>query len=288
MYKFTQKIDTSLYNLKDKQKEIGKIGTSLTLLNLKTAKGKVQTFYDGNKIEAKDSFVTVRANNCIMKGKWCYEVLLLSNGLFQFGFCQMRTPFTEHMGVGDDIHSFGYDGFRLSCWNEKDNSYGKVWDYGDIIGVCLDLDKGQIEFYQNGKKLGIAVKNIEYGMSRGIAYFPGLSFSESEKCAFNFGAYPFIYNYPGYEPIDIPRAIYRGSFEVTTTLLQIINQCNLLDLLDDENIDLYFRKIINNKIFYFLAKVSFRDCYLCKGLLFPFLYSLLKKNKGHYQIFLDI
>ena len=266
---------------------IGKIGTSKTLLDFKTANGKILTYYDGNKVEAKDSFVSIRANNCLMKGKWCYEVLLLSNGLFQIGFCQLRTLFTSSNGVGDDIHSFGYDGYRLSCWHEEENRFGKTWDYGDIIGICLDLERKQVEFYQNGKKLGIGVKNIETGMGRGIAYFPGASISCHEKCAFNFGAYPMIYNYPGYEPIDIPKSQYSGSFEVTSSLLQCLNQCNLLELLDDENVDIYFRKLINNKIFYFLVNISFRDFYLCKLLLFPFMYSLLKKNKGHYQIFLE-
>ena len=255
------------------------------MIDLKTLYGKVQTYYDGNKVEARDSFVSIRANNCLVKGKWCYEVLLLSNGLFQLGFCQMKTPFTSSNGVGDDIHSFGYDGYRLSCWNEKENRFGKIWDYGDVIGVCLDLEQRKIEFYQNGKKLGVGCKDIEAGIKRGIAYFPGLSFSSNEKCAFNFGAYPFIYSYPGYEPIDIPKSQYSGSFEVTSSLLQCLNQCNLLELLDDENIDIYFRRLINNKIFYFLVNISFKDCYLCKFLLFPFMYSLLKKNKGHYQIF---
>ena len=109
------------------------------MIDQKTSFGKILKYYDGNKIEARDSFVTVRANNCVMIGKWCYEVLLLSNGLFQFGFCQMKTPFTAHYGVGDDLHSFGYDGYRLSCWHQNENRFGKIWDYGDIIGVCLNL-----------------------------------------------------------------------------------------------------------------------------------------------------
>ena len=146
LLKFAGRTEAKLYTLKEKQKSIGKIGTSTTLIDLKTNLGALKTYYDGNKIEARDSFVSVRANNCLVKGKWCYEVLLESNGLFQLGFCQLKTPFNKSNGVGDDIHSYGYDGFRLSCWNEKENRYGKVWDYGDIIGVCLDLDKKQIEF----------------------------------------------------------------------------------------------------------------------------------------------
>ena len=222
-----------------------------------------------------------------MKGKWCYEVLLLSNGLMQLGFCQLKTHFTSTTGVGDDKNSFAYDGYRLSCWNENENRFGKVWDCGDIIGVCLNLDEQYVEFYQNGKKLGVALKDIEVGLGNGIAYFPGASISEFEKCFFNFGAFPFVYNYSGYEPIDIPKSQYNGSFEVTSSLLQCINQCNLLDLLDNDDVDIYFRRLINHKIFYFLANVSFKDFYLCKLLLFPFMYTLIKRNKGHYQIFLE-
>ena len=271
--------------MKEKQKEIGKLGTSCTIIDLKTACGKLSTYNDGNKIEAKDSFVSVRANNCLYKGKWCYEVLLESNGLFQLGFCQLKTPFTGQTGVGDDRHSFGYDGYRLSCWNQDENRYGKVWDYGDIIGVCIDLDNKHIEYYQNGEKLGIVKKDIEAGS--GIAYFPGLSFSDYEKCSFNFGAYPFVYSYPGYEPIDIPKSQYNGSFEVTSQLLQCLNHSSLLDFLDNDMVDSCLKKLVNQKIFYFLINISFKDFFLCKCLLFPFMYSLTKKNKIHYQIFLE-
>ena len=72
------------------------------MIDLKTSFGKVQTYYDGNKLEARDSFVSIRASNCLIKGKWCYEVLLLSNGLFQLGFCQLQTPSGDkHSAVGD-------------------------------------------------------------------------------------------------------------------------------------------------------------------------------------------
>ena len=287
MHNFSGRTDAKLYSLKEKQKEIGKIGTSTTLIDLKTNKGKISTYYDGNKLEARDSFVSVRANNCVIKGKWCYEVLLESNGLFQLGFCQLKTPFNSSYGVGDDVHSFGYDGYRLSCWNEKENRYGKIWDYGDIIGVCIDLEKKHVEIFQNGESLGIAIKNIEGGEEKGVGYFPGVSFANYEKCAFNFGAFPFVYSYPGYEPLDIPKSQYNGSFEVTSSLLQCINQCNLLDILDDDFTNIYIRKLINQKIFYFLVNISFKDFFLCKHLLFPFMYSLLKKDKGHYQIFLE-
>jgi len=173
----------------------------------------------------------------------------------------------------------GYDGYRLSCWNKEENRYGKVWDYGDIIGVCLDLDENKLEYYQNGEKLGVAPIQVEHGP--GVAYFPAVSLSEFEKCFFNFGSTTLTYNYEGYEPMDIPKSQYNGSFEVTSLLLQCLNHSNLLEFLNkntNDEIELYLKKMINYKIFYFLTNVSFNDYFLCKSLLFPFMYSLIKKN----------
>ena len=252
---------------------------------MKTCNGKVYTYNDGNKIEARDSFVSIRANNCLIKGKWCYEVLLESNGLFQIGFCQLNTIFSAQYGVGDDINSFGYDGFRLSCWNRDENRFGKIWDYGDIIGVCIDLDNKHLEYFQNGEKLGKITNNVENGS--GVAYFPAISFSDYEKCFFNFGACPLVYSYLGYEPIDIPKSQYNGSFEVTSSLLQCLNHSKLLDFLDNDLIDSYVKRLVNQKIFYFLTNISFNDFFLCKCLLFPFMYSLMKKNKIQFKIFLE-
>ena len=285
MQKWIGRTAPDLYDLKEKQKAIGKLGTSCTMIDMKTCFGKMYTYNDGNKIEARDSFVSVRANNCLVKGKWCYEVLLESNGLLQIGFCQLKTVFNSQYGVGDDIHSFGYDGYRISCWNKDGIKYGKIWDYGDIIGVCIDLDNKQLEFYQNGEKLGIIKKNVENGP--GVAYFPAISFSDYEKCYFNFGACPLTYSYSGYEPMDIPKSQYNGSFEVTSLLLQCLNHSNLLDFLDNDFIDPYIQKLVNQKIFYFLINISFKDLFLCKCLLFPFMYSLMKKNKIQLQIFLE-
>ena len=279
MQKFTGRTESNLYELKLKQKTIGKLGTSYTKIDTSTSFGKLLFFNDGNKIEGKSNFVSVRANNCLIKGKWCYEVLLLSNGLLQIGFCQLNTEFNEHYGVGDDKHSMGYDGCRLSCWNKDENRYGKVWDYGDIIGVCLDLDENKIEYYQNGEKLGIAPIEIEHGP--GVAYFPAVSLSEYEKCFFNFGSTTLVYNYEGYEPMDIPKSQYNGSFEVTSLLLQCLRHSNFLGFLNKSNndeIELYLKKMINYKIFNFLTYVSFKDYFLCKSLLFPFMYSLIKEN----------
>ena len=38
--------------------------------------------------------------------------------------------------------------------------YGVAWSSGDIIGSCIDLDRGEISFYRNGVSLGVAFRNV--------------------------------------------------------------------------------------------------------------------------------
>lgn len=63
---------TEMENI-DKFSLIGKIGSTKTLLmDENTSKG--------TKIEnTKTSKLSLKANNCVLKGKWVYEVLLLTN-----------------------------------------------------------------------------------------------------------------------------------------------------------------------------------------------------------------
>ena len=60
--------------------------------------------------------------------------------------------------------------------------YGRYWECGDVIGVCIDMDKRTIEFYLNGESLGIAFSNISKGDN--VAYFPALSIYTKESCIF--------------------------------------------------------------------------------------------------------
>lgn len=76
-------------------KKIGRLGPLITRIDNEGTfgahkmRGKRQKFEDiGNKldIEAKGSFTSIRANTCFCKGKWYYEVKLLTGGLFQIGW----------------------------------------------------------------------------------------------------------------------------------------------------------------------------------------------------------
>jgi hypothetical protein len=36
--------------------------------------------------EPEGEFISIRANNCVIRGKWCYEVLLFSHDIAQIGW----------------------------------------------------------------------------------------------------------------------------------------------------------------------------------------------------------
>ena len=51
-------------------------------------------------------------------------------------------------GVGDTAHSYAFDGGRVRKWNVATSQYGQAWMPGDVIGSCLDMDKGTLEYYR--------------------------------------------------------------------------------------------------------------------------------------------
>ena len=143
-----------------------------------------------------DTFATDSGGKA--KGKWYYEVNLtsVSEGVAQIGFADEEfEPSSGNDGVGDDEHSWGFDGNRVCKWNNGATKYGKSWKSGDVLGCAIDLDGSTsdgkyVEFYLNGKSLGKAFTNISVhgsvcaavtGHGRNYAY--SVNFSKNTKFA---------------------------------------------------------------------------------------------------------
>ena len=221
----------------NKMKESGKICISKQTSFESNSIGQNAILITSNlKIESLNSFFSLMANNCITSGKWVYEVTLLSNGLMQIGFCQLVTPFTRHGGVGDDLTSFGFDGYRKVKWNGEKKEYGKIWDIGDILGVCIDMDNNKIEFFLNGLPLGNAFDKIPKGQN--VAFFPAASLSKGEALLFNFGQLPFKYEYKNYHSFDTPISKINGIDIIINDLLKLWKN-NILPLVLDKKISDY-------------------------------------------------
>jgi hypothetical protein len=141
---------------------------------------------------------TVKADVKVSAGRWYYEVKLQSNGLLQIGWCtdQCNPQSEKSEGVGNDAHSWSYDGSRQKKWHATGTTYGESWSTGDVIGCALDLSAGSMSFYRNGTDLGVAFT----GLAK-VALAPAVSLARNQRALFNFGASKFVNNLPGYQPI---------------------------------------------------------------------------------------
>lgn len=174
-------------------------------------------------VESHTLFSSARANACVWKGKWMYEVTLETSGIQQLGWATVACPFTDHKGVGDADDSYAYDGKRVSKWNKEAEAYGQSWVVGDVIGCCIDLDCDEILFYRNGISLGVAFGGIRK-MVPGLGYYPAISLSQGERCELNFGGFPFKYPIKGFLPIQAPpssKALATNLFDCFLRLLQL-------------------------------------------------------------------
>ena len=260
----------------NKMKEIGKINQyNQTNFDPSLSGQNVSLTCDSLKIESNNSFLSLKTNNCVISGKWCYEVTLLTSGIMQIGFAQIITPFSRHSGVGDDETSFSFDGCRKVKWNKERKEYGKIWDIGDVIGVCLDMDKGTLEYFLNGISLGIAFSNIPKGEN--IALFPAISLSRGESCLFNFGQIPFKYEYKNYQPFDTPLSKVN---KVDSTISDLLNlwKKNILPLISSNKISKFQNLLLTFDIFNFVSQ-HICDSYIFREKILPFLIDLMNSKK---------
>ncbi|XP_074646477.1 E3 ubiquitin-protein ligase RNF123-like isoform X2 [Tubulanus polymorphus] len=181
---------------------MGLIGPDVVAFDINSNVGTLFIETDKLGVTSHSNFSTIRANTCVFKGKWIYEVMLGSKGVMQLGWSTINCKFSQDEGVGDTPDSYAYDGNRLRKWNVKTQKYGEAWLTGDVISCAIDCDKGTITFYRNGRCLGKAFTTLRSGS--GLAYFPAVSLSIGENLRVNFGATPLRYPIEGYRPLQQP------------------------------------------------------------------------------------
>mmetsp|Transcript_12917 Transcript_12917/g.16304 ORF Transcript_12917/g.16304 Transcript_12917/m.16304 type:complete len:657 (-) Transcript_12917:288-2258(-) len=166
----------------------------------------------------------------LTEGRWYYEATLLTAGLMQIGWADhlFKGDSTTGDGVGDDVHSWAYDGMRQLKWNGAEDqtgdkghppeAYGKAWKAGDVVGCLLDLDAREMKFTLNGKDLGVAFENLPIaesisgtGESTEIGFFPAFSLEEGEALLINVGRSDqtkFTHPCSGYLPLASASKIF--------------------------------------------------------------------------------
>jgi len=141
----------------------------------------------------------------VSSGKVMYEVVLQTDGVMQIGWCtsdfQGKPYNAGGYGVGDDPHSWAYDGNRQVVWhngNTSPHGLPAKWKAGSVVGVALDADTGAMHFFLDGVYLGGPA--FAGANAIGEGFFPAVSLMAHQKLEFVFSK-PFCFPIDGYSAI---------------------------------------------------------------------------------------
>ncbi|XP_042904907.1 E3 ubiquitin-protein ligase RNF123 isoform X2 [Parasteatoda tepidariorum] len=268
----------------------GVIGPDKVIFDVSSNVGSLVIDRDRLGLSSQSNFSSIRANCCVYKGKWQYELMLGSKGVMQIGWATLSCKFSQEKGVGDTPHSYAYDGHRIRKWNVSTYKYGESWLTGDVIGCAIDLDRGVIGFYRNGNYLGDAFEKVQVGPA--LAYFPAVSLAYNENLVANFGSTPLRYPICGYLPLQ---TYPKKEVAQTNRLLMWLEK--LLDIYNSviqdpnpvfvvRNWPAQFNQGSKSQLLLVAAPLMHRlspllaNAFLTEGCLLPFLFDLQVKDQG--------
>ena len=136
------------------------------------------------------SYGTAEATVGVSSGAWYWEVTVKT--ATTSAFIGIRKP-TDSLStfVGNTANSYAYS--SSNKWNNGNNvSYGASFGAGDVIGVALDLDNGNLVFYKNGSSQGTAYTGLSGTFMPAISEGGGGNVTLS----INFGQRAFANNAP--------------------------------------------------------------------------------------------
>ena len=128
---------------------------------------------DGYKVHPVSYFPSVRANIFAPteSGKYYYEFRVVKEdpqnvwrSLAQVGWCDDKCQVGGGNGIGDDRHSWAFDGVRVKKWHRNGEPYGEPWYEGDVVGcgVVVNGDRATFVFFMNGESMGDAFTDCTY------------------------------------------------------------------------------------------------------------------------------
>ena len=149
----------------------------------------------------------------VSTGKWYCEYVW--NGVNDASVGIVTNTFNASYVGAANSYSYRNGGGKRA--NAVAASYGASYTTGDVIGVALDLDAGELTFYKNGTSQGVAYTGLS-----GTFTFGASSFATAAVTA-NFGQRPFAYTAPsGFKALNtanLPAPLITKPSTVFDTLL---------------------------------------------------------------------
>ncbi|UJR36545.1 hypothetical protein I4U23_029265 [Adineta vaga] len=146
------------------------------------------------RCEHISNYRTYRAEQtfAVSRGKWYYEVELLTPGRMLIGWAQV-SKLDAAYPLGTDSHGYGYafDGLNARRYHHNlFEGFGKQWSKNDVVGCMIDLHDKTISFSLNGELMldnfgnETAFDGLEVD---GLGYVPALTSFSGQKARLNFG-----------------------------------------------------------------------------------------------------
>eukprot|EP00108_Taenia_solium_P001407 TsM_000688100 transcript=TsM_000688100 gene=TsM_000688100 len=127
------------------------------------------------------------SSKAVTRGKWYYEVELLTYGMVRVGWATKNASAATTIGMSGSSYSFAPEQARK--YHRDGRPYGKRCEPGDVIGCMLNLNEGSITFSLNGEimmdPLGqeIAFKDIKVN----YGFVPAFTLGSGQQVRINFG-----------------------------------------------------------------------------------------------------
>ena len=232
-----------------------------------------------NDIKSKDAIFYL--NKSFFKGKHCFEIEVLKIFKYEmmFGilninyvdtfkkeFCSLKNnELRRPMNYG---LMKNFDCFKLEgpiFMKKNDSIFHHYISFGDIIGLCYDLDKKLLYVYLNGEIINTFSINILTGSNN--SFIPFISLDKFAEIIINTGdklKYEDNYKKMGFIPLDEKN---KNNFE-ESKLIEVTNEyINILlnngkSIINNKNITYSDINQIYHDIFDFLGNVSFQYSYI--------------------------
>ena len=137
----------------------------------------------------------------VSSGKFYCEVYFASGSNARIGVIRSDTDYAETNNFTDYTNAIGYVTNGLIVEAGTTLATQSTYAKGDIIGVALDMDNGEIQFFKNNVSQGTYNRSI---LDSGSYYFVVADSSNTNGATFtcNFGQRPFAYTAPsGYKAL---------------------------------------------------------------------------------------
>ena len=157
------------------------------------------TYSNGNlKLNGTlESWYSSPATIYVDSGKWYWETTITSRGTYsQVGIAE--EDWLPNSSPGLEANAYGYYSFNGNALRDgTSTAYGATYTTGDVIGITLDYDNGEITYYKNGVSQGVAFTGVTERLTPASALYGSATHN------YNFGQTPFTYAVPtGFKAIS--------------------------------------------------------------------------------------